>query len=131
MHQDIKTFSDLTAIDTASRLRVQVQVQAHGTVEYTMTVNGMESWASTDINHIYYLGLFDPIKVEIALQDFKEGSSGLEVSLRINQNEVLPRYQHLSSNTKCYIDTKDPWTLAIPANFYQWYHEISGQGWIA
>ena len=32
---------------------------------------------------------------------------------------------------KCYIDKKGIWTFEIPDSFYTWYHQISGQGFIA
>lgn len=34
--------------------------------------------------------------------------------------EVLPRYQYLAVNGRL--------TILVP--FYQWYHEVSGQGWL-
>ena len=34
--------------------------------------------------------------------------------------EILPRYQHLAVNGR----------LTIPVPFYQWYHDVSGQGWL-
>jgi hypothetical protein len=34
--------------------------------------------------------------------------------------EILPRYQYLASDGQ----------LAITEPFYQWYHRVSGQGWL-
>jgi hypothetical protein len=34
--------------------------------------------------------------------------------------EILPKYQYLAVNGK----------LNIPVPFYQWYHQVSGQGWL-
>jgi hypothetical protein len=34
--------------------------------------------------------------------------------------DVLPRYQYLAENN----------TLTIPKPFYQWYHDVAGQGWL-
>ena len=47
----------------------------------------------------------------------------------INDYEIIPKYQHHANPPVDYIDTNDEWTLTIP-NFYQWYHVITGQGWI-
>lgn len=34
--------------------------------------------------------------------------------------EILPKYQHLAVDGK----------LTISKPFYQWYHQVSGQGWL-
>jgi hypothetical protein len=34
--------------------------------------------------------------------------------------EILPRYQHLAVDGRL--------TISVP--FYQWYHDVSGQGWL-
>lgn len=128
MHQDIKTFSDITAIDTRRKLVVDLSVVRHGRTRSFIQLNGFV----INVDQITFeLDLFDPVDLAIDLLDFDEGTSGLEIALAVNGCEVLPKYQHLSSNKKCYIDTKDTWYFSIPANFYSWYHEISGQGWIA
>ena len=38
----------------------------------------------------------------------------------VDGEEILPKYQHLAINGQ----------LTIPAPFYQWYHRVSGQGWL-
>jgi len=38
----------------------------------------------------------------------------------IDGNEILPRYQHLANNGR----------LVIAEPFYQWLHQVSGQGWL-
>jgi hypothetical protein len=125
MHQDIQTFSDLRAIDTQNQLKVELTITYHGRTVSNVRLNG-NLYEKT-----VWVDLFDPINLEIDLLDFDEGTSGLEVALMINGLEVLPKYQHLSSNKKCYIDTKEPWVYSIPSNFYVWYHNVTGQGFIA
>lgn len=128
MHQDIKTFSDLSAINTRQKLVVDLLITRYGQTDSFVKLNGF----IINVDKITFtLDLFDPVKLDVNLIEFKEGTSGLDISLTVNRLEVLPKYQHLSSNKKCYIDTLDPWTFSIPANFYTWYHNISGQGWIA
>jgi hypothetical protein len=41
-------------------------------------------------------------------------------TVTIDGIDVLPRYQHLAVDGR----------LTIPVPFYQWYHEVSGQGWL-
>jgi len=128
MHRDIKTFSDLTAIDTCHKLVVDLAVTRHGQTDSIAKLNGYV----VNVDKVTFsLDLFDPVTLAITLLEFNEGTSGLEIALSVNGLEVLPKYQHLSSNKKCYIDTNELWTFEIPANFYTWYHGISGQGWIA
>jgi hypothetical protein len=129
MHQDIKTFSDLTAIDTRRKLIVSLQLQKHGCTESIVKLNGYV--INTNQIQIEF-DLFDPIKLEIELLDFAEGTSGIEiVNFSVNGLEILPKYQHLASKSTNYIDFLGVWSFEIPAPFYVWYHQISGQGFIA
>ena len=41
-------------------------------------------------------------------------------SVTVDGIEILPRYQHLA----------DSGVLTITKPFYQWYHQVSGQGWL-
>ena len=38
----------------------------------------------------------------------------------VNGIEILPKYSYLAQDG----------VLTIPAPFYSWYHEVSGQGWL-
>lgn len=129
MHQDIKTFSDLTAIDTQHKLIVGLQLQKHGQTKSIVKLNDYVI-AADQIR--FEFDLFDPIKLEIELLDFAEGTSGIEiVNFNVNGLEVLPKYQHLASKPTNYIDFLGVWSFQIPSPFYIWYHQISGQGFIA
>jgi hypothetical protein len=128
MRQDIQTFSDITAINTQRKLTVDLSVTRYGQTDSFVKLNGF----IINVDKITVeLDLFDPVNLDVNLVEFAEGTSGLDVSLTVNGLEVLPKYQHLSSNKKCYIDTLEPWSYKIPSNFYVWYHNITGQGWIA
>lgn len=131
MPQDIQTFSDLLDIDTRALLHVQVKITVHGAVKYTVQVNERHTKSKVDTDHTHYFDLLDPVSIKIDLLEFSEGTSGLEVFVTVNGSEVLPKYQHLSSKQNSYIDSLGIWELNIPANFYTWYHEITGQGFIA
>jgi hypothetical protein len=129
MHQDIKTFSDLTAIDARHKLIVGLQLQKHGQTESIVKLNDCVI-AADQIR--FEFDLFDPIKLEIELLDFVEGTSGIEiVNFNVNELEILPKYQHLASKPTNYIDFLGVWSFQIPSPFYIWYHQISGQGFIA
>ena len=129
MYPTMKNFSDITAIDTAEKLTVDIQLKSYGRCNYTVQLNNKKiNYCASRTN----FDLFDPIELSIDLMEFDEGSSGIEVQLlSINGLEVLPKYQHLASRSTNYIDKLGLWNISIPAPFYVWYHEISGQGFIA
>jgi hypothetical protein len=123
----MKNFLDITAIDPTHQLLVEITLRRHGTTECNVKLN--EQVLSNDEIAVR-LDLFDPINFEIELISFDEGT--IEISnLSINGLEVLPKYQHLSSNTLAYVDTLGKWEFKIPSPFYTWYHYITGLGWVA
>ena len=128
MHQNIKTFSDITAIDTKSTVKVNLKLTRHGHTVSRVRLNQIDIYVDQTT---FEFDLFDPVNLEIDLQDFNEGSSGIEVELNINGINVLPKYQHLASCPTNYIDQLGVWKMTIPSNFYMWYHTISGQGFVA
>lgn len=129
MPQDIQTFSDVTAIDTRNQLQVELHIRRHGRTVGDITLNGTKiHWTQ----YIGYWDLFAPVDLQVDLHEFDEGTSGVEIEyFGINGIEILPKYQHLADKGVCYIDKLGVWTMKVPANFYAWYHAISGQGFIA
>jgi len=73
------------------------------------------------------LPLNDPISIAVKIN--REHPQAVQLVLAIDEQEVLPRYQHLAVPATDYIDFDDEWTIDIP-NFYPWFHKVSGQGWI-
>lgn len=71
--------------------------------------------------------LTDPINVQI--QVYRQHPDAVIIALTVDDYEILPMYQHLANPPTDYIDFNHAWTLKIP-NFYPWYHETTGQGWI-
>jgi hypothetical protein len=123
----MKNFLDLLDINTSELLNVSVEITEHGYVKYLARLN------DTSIETLQYhttLDLFAPITLNVNLLEFNEGSSGVEVKLYINGLEVLPLYQHLASTSNNYIDKTGKWEFTIPTSFYNWYHTVSGQGWL-
>ena len=50
-------------------------------------------------------------------------------NVTINKKEVMPIYLNQADPKTNWIT--DNWTLTVPGPFYTWYHQITGQGWIA
>ena len=124
MLPDSQNFSDLEAIDTRTALEIRMEVAIYGYPEYVITINGTEMRGEV---MLYQCDLLDPILISCSKSE--HGTVTIE-QLSINNKLVLPIYGHLTSNQKHWI-TETAWHLSIPSNFYRWYHEVSGQGWIA
>lgn len=123
----MNTFSDITAIDLNRKLLVKIDTVRHGTVQYRLRINGH---LVPDNSIEIYLNLFDPVHLHCFVIPGQDGSA-LEIkSLTVNGLEVLPRYMHLASKPTMWL-TGGEWYFISKGPFYPWYHEISGQGFIA
>ena len=121
----MKNFSELLV--TRPNLTVVIELKIHGRVSYQASIN--QHIISTYTKNVF--DLMSPLNFSIQLDDFDEGTSGIEiVEFSVNGLEVLPLYQHIASPPTNYIDKLGIWKLEILLPFYQWYHDISGQGWI-
>ena len=121
----MKNFSELLV--TRPDITVAIELKIHGRAIYKATVNSHS--ITTAIKKTF--DLTSTIDFSVDLLDFDEGSSGIEiVEFSIDGLEILPRYRHVASPPTHYIDKLGTWNLTIPIPFYQWYHDISGQGWI-
>ena len=127
MHQDSQTFSDVMAIDPAKQLKVHLILATHSEIDYTVTINDHQI---TDLESVTWLNLFEDIDLKIVVNENKNNAAVEIKSLKINEKEVLPLYQHLASKSTCWI-TQGEWNYYITGPFYSWYHNASGQGWIA
>ena len=127
----MKNFSELTAIKPTLAVNVKLTVTPIGKIPcliklgkkilYEDTIKEVQTFEAT-------LPLTDPINLNI--QIYRHHPDAVVLNLSIDGYEILPKYQHLANPPTEYIDFNEVWTLKIP-NFYPWYHEITGQGWIA
>ena len=121
----MKNFSELLV--TRPNLTVVIELKIHGRVSYQASIN--QHIISTYTKNVF--DLMSPLNFSIQLDDFDEGTSGIEiVEFSVDGLEVLPLYRHIASPPTHYIDKLGIWKLEILLPFYQWYHDISGQGWI-
>ena len=115
----MKNFSEVTAIDTANQLLVQVELVEHDNPVYSFTVNGIP------VTNAITLDLLSPIHFKCTVQ-----AGAIDVAkIIINGYEVMPLYQHLANPATSWVTSS--WELQIQQPFYTWYHTITGQGWIA
>lgn len=115
----MKNFLDITAIDIANQLRVEIELIEHNNPDFAFTVNGIPYQSRM------YFGLLDQICFSCEISN-----GAVEVArITINGHEVLPIYLHLATPATNWITS--PWSFEIAEPFYPWYHQITGQGWIA
>lgn len=127
MHQDSQNFSDIMAINTTKKLVVEIEIATHGDIVYQMLLNNNPI---IELHNIASLNLFDDVDFSIKILENKNNSAVEIKKLIINGKEVLPLYQHLASENTCWI-RQGEWNYFISSPFYSWYHNASGQGWIA
>lgn len=125
MHQDIKTFSDILAIDPADKLKIRLTIATHGDIEYLLTLNN-QPVVELDTEH--KLDLFSTIDLTCAV--LKNNGGAVEIKLlSVNNLEILPKYQHCACPKTAWIT--ENWQFKTLGLFYPWFHGVSGQGWVA
>ena len=134
----MKNFYEATVTKPKLTLRCCLGIKrTHGNVRTVIKINnenvfGDNSTGETKIiaDHQLWVSvpLDQPLDISIQLID-RQHPDALEVSLTVDGHEVLPKYQHLTSQQTCYIDSNDVWQFNID-NFYPWWHKQTGQGWI-
>lgn len=71
--------------------------------------------------------LTNPLNISIIVT--RQHPEAVMVNITVDGYPIIPLYRGYASPPTNYLDINGIWTLTIP-NFYQWYHEITGQGWI-
>lgn len=114
-------FYEITVIDTNNKLDVEVELVEHNNPNYLFTVNGLPV-----VSHLTFsFCLLDTLDFKC-----KVNQGAVEIKkIVVNGKEIMPVYLHLSEPQTSWIT--DNWSFSIPQPFYPWYHQITGQGWIA
>jgi hypothetical protein len=126
----MKNFYEATGIRPNLTLDVVLHVKPIGKVRTKLQIN--DAIWSTEISgdeqtFRHKVGLTDPVDIQIQID--RTHPEALEVELEIEGYKVLPTYQEYAGLDTCYINTNVLWKFNI-TNFYSWYHEVKGQGWI-
>lgn len=123
----MKNFLELTAIKP--KLQLELNFKIHGELSYIVTVNGSKCYPGINI---VYIDLLDPILIESHIISKINDNSAVEIiKACANNYDFLPIYRHLASNGDTWHNYIGKWQYHINIPFYVWYHEVSGQGWIA
>ena len=127
----MKNFSEATAIKPTLTVNVKFTVTPKGQVPCLIKLGNKTLYEDT-IKEVQTfeleLPLVDPI--DLSVQIYRNHPDAVVLALNIDDYEILPKYQHLATPPTGYVDFNTTWTFKIP-NFYPWYHDITGQGWIA
>jgi hypothetical protein len=127
----MKNFSELTDIKSTLTIKVKFTVTPVGILPCLIKLNSKILYEDNITQAQTFdieLPLTDPI--DLTVQIYRHHPDAVVLNLSIDEHEILPKYQHLANPPTDYVDFNEIWTLNIP-NFYPWYHEITGQGWIA
>ena len=142
----MKTFLDLQATDSSIKVELELfpifDLYAP-TVEVTINEEVLFSGIlTTSIVVSRSILLTDSVCVEIQIRDKKystEHETALEIrSINIDGVNVVPRYinqsvyenDHEYNRPTNYLGFNGCWKLDITKPFYQWLHDITGQGWL-
>jgi len=117
----MKNFYEVTVIDLINKLNVVVELVEQDNPKYVFTVNNF----SVINNATLSFNLFD--QLDFTCQVYH---GAVEIKkIAVNDKEIMPVYLYLSKPQTSWVTQN--WHLTIPGPFYPWYHEITGQGWIA
>jgi hypothetical protein len=128
----MKNFSEATVIKPDLKLRMVLELKAIGVCPCQIFINDtLEVYGGLVGDNIFVkeLPLTDPISIQIIIDRIHPQAIEI-IKLSIDGYEVLPKYLSYTTPATNYLDFTGTWTLEIP-NFYPWYHQITGQGWVA
>jgi len=127
----MKNFSEATIIKPGLTVNIKFTVTPIGQVPCLVKLGNKTLYEDTikepltvDVD----VSLTDPI--DLSVQIYRHHPDAVIVSLTIDDINIIPMYQNQATPPTNYIDFNSTWTLNIP-NFYPWYHELTGQGWVA
>jgi hypothetical protein len=108
-------------IETNNKLVCDYELKLHKNPKYNFIINDIKIKKSGTL----YFDLLDDLYFYCS----STGSGAVEiVSIKINGNEILPKYQHLANPKTNWIENTDYWEFHIPSSFYAWYQTITGNG---
>lgn len=143
MHQSLETF--LKTLDTKHNLNLKIELtilKENGYPDFELYINSSKQNFEKKDRIILekQLPLFDPINIKLELKNkrynqHKETAVKIDL-ISIEELDIIPKYQHLAkyqndhnfNQPVAYLGFNGTWELKIDRPFFQWYHEISGQG---
>jgi len=142
----MKTFSDLLDTDLKVEIKIALgvsvdngiprcRVRINDEILYDGTIDRELSWQCQR-------ELLEPIDIEISMSnkqyDQHRETAVIIKQLTIDEFEIVPGWTHLATYQNdhdrkaptAYLGFNGTWRLFINRPFYQWRHEVTGQGWL-
>ncbi len=138
----MKTYLDLKDID--NRLRIKLVLEPVGTPEVSVIIGTVYGGGKLFQTAVFDadLDLLKPFYIEIELKnkiyDEKTETAVIIKSLQIDNVDIVPRFEYLAryendhnnNDPTNYLGFNGKWTLTFDRPFYQWLHQVTGQGWL-
>lgn len=130
----------LDLLDINTDIQIDVELSVIGSPDFSITINDNQwnNQCNISVDH----ELLNPLIIEIELRN-KHYTVEYETAVLINRLSVdninlVPQYDYLAdyqndhnnNNPTNYLGFNGKWTLTIDRPFYQWLHQVSGQGWL-
>lgn len=127
----MKNFYEATVIKPDLKLKMVLELKAIGICPCRIFINDhLEFYGGLVGTNIFTKELDLTAPITIRFEVDRQHPQAIQISkLSIDGYEILPIYQHKANPPTDYLDFSGIWTIEIP-DFYPWYHETTGQGWI-
>jgi len=127
----MKNFSEATVIKPTLTVKVKFTVTPLGQVPCLIKIGTKILYEDTIKEpQAFDLELSLADSIDLSVEIYRCHPDAVVVSLTIDDINIIPMYQNQATPPTNYIDFNGIWTIKIPS-FYPWYHELTGQGWIA
>lgn len=142
----MNNFSDLPDTQPDIKVRLALRVITHnGSPDTVVTVNRQCLWSGPlhrDQDFDCQIALCEPLDLSVTLKnkiyDQHQETAVIIDSINIDGVEIIPRWTHLASyhnerdycGATSYLGFNGEWKLQTHRPFYQWLHQITGQGWL-
>jgi hypothetical protein len=139
----MKNYSDLRAIDKL--IPVSICLEPVGQPEIDIIVNNTVIDYRPITNSVTvteFVDLLSPINISVVLSNkiyTEEYETAVIIKrLSVDNIDLTPAYDYLANyqndhsnnNPTNYLGFNGKWTLTIDRPFYQWLHQVQGQGWL-
>lgn len=141
----MQTFSELQATDLKLVVTIDLQPRiGDHAPDVSVQVNG-QNWHAVMVKRetlTWTVDLLEDLDIQVALQN-KHATEGADTaviiqSITIDGFEIIPDFtgmavydnDHDWDQPTNYLGFNGVWHLKIPGPFYQWRHQVTGQGWL-
>ena len=139
----MKNYSDLQVISQLIPVTICLKTIGQPWVNIAVNDNVIDHRPLTDsLIYTEFVDLLNPITISVILYNkiyTQEYETAVVIKrLSVDNIDLIPRYDYLAeyhndhnnTNPTSYLGFNGKWTLTIDRPFYQWLHQVSGQGWL-